>query len=135
MNDDSIVKSQAIKIHLTPYKKVIVLVSILASLVFFLFSLVRPLTASASSVNIWWPTNGAHVKDVQPFKAMISGMDVNQYTMYWQVDGGQLNLMNNNYTDYQHKEATVDLSGWNWHGSGPYVVNFVAKQNGSVFVQ
>ena len=25
----------------------------------------------AASVNVWWPTNGAHVTGTQPFKAMV----------------------------------------------------------------
>jgi endoglucanase len=101
----------------------------------FLFTLFTPQEVRASDVNVWWPTNGAHMVGTQPFKAMIAGMDVSQYTMYWQVGDGQLNQMDNNYTDYQHKEASVDLSGWTWHGSGPYVVTFIAKQNGQMVAQ
>jgi hypothetical protein len=47
--------------------------------------------------------------------------------MYWQVDGDQLNEMQNNDTDYPHKEVLVDLSGWNWKNEGPYNINFVSK--------
>ncbi|MDE1924805.1 MAG: glycoside hydrolase family 6 protein [Patescibacteria group bacterium] len=94
-------------------------------------------TASASgyAVNPWWPTNGAHMQGTQPFKAMVSGLDVSQYDMFWQVDGGQWNWMDNNYTDYQHKEASVNVGLWTWHGSGPYVVNFIARQNGNIIAQ
>lgn len=63
---------------------------------------------------------------VQPFKALVTNLAVSQYTMHWQVDGGGLVLMPDNAQDYPHKEVSVDLSGWNWHGSGPYSVNFVA---------
>lgn len=101
-----------------------------------LFGSIAPLSASsANNVNVWWPTDGAHVTGVQPFKAMISGVDVSQYDMYWQVDGGALVPMSNNYTDYQHKEASVDLSSWSWHGQGPYVITFVAKQQGTIIAQ
>ena len=89
----------------------------------------------AASVNVWWPTNGAHVTGTQPFKAMVEGVAVEQYEMYWQVDSGQLNSMWNDYHDYPHKEAAVDLSGWTWKGSGPYAINFVAKQGGSVIAE
>lgn len=84
-------------------------------------------TYAASSVEIWWPTNGATVSGVQPFKAMLPGWSVNDYQMFWQVDGGGLNRMESNYQDYPHKESSVDLSGWSWHGQGPYSVNFVAQ--------
>jgi len=85
-------------------------------------------SAEASSpVNVWWPAENSHVTGVQPFKALLQGYDLNSYTMDWQVDGGQLNSMVNNYTDYPHKQADVDLTGWNWKGSGPYALTFIAK--------
>ncbi len=80
-----------------------------------------------SDVDVWWPTDGAVVSGTQPFKAMLTDLSIDQYTMYWQVDGGQLNLMPDNFTNSPHKEASVDLSGWTWHGSGPYTIGFVAK--------
>lgn len=83
--------------------------------------------SSPGTINIWWPTDGVTVTGVQPFKAMLVNMSVNDYAMYWQVDGGQLNPMQTNNTDYPHKEASVDVASWTWRGNGPYVVTFVAK--------
>ncbi len=83
------------------------------------------------TVEVWWPKNGAHLSGTQPFKAMVSGLDdVSQYEMYWQVDGGQENRMDNSSEDYPHKESSVDLSEWEWRGKGPYEVTFVAKKDG-----
>ncbi|HEV8666785.1 MAG TPA: glycoside hydrolase family 6 protein [Candidatus Paceibacterota bacterium] len=91
--------------------------------------------ADATQVQAWWPTNGVHVTGTQPFKAVVQGLDPSQYDMFWQVDGGTWNWMDNNNTDSPHKEASVDVSGWNWHGAGPYTVNFIARQNGAVIAQ
>jgi hypothetical protein len=85
---------------------------------------------AAGTAEVWWPTNGAHVQGTQPFKAMVEGLDVEQYDMYWSVDGGQENKMDTNYQDYPHKETSVDLAGWTWKGQGPYEVTFVAKKGG-----
>lgn len=79
------------------------------------------------AIDNWWPVEGVHVSGLQPFKAMIDNADVSQYQMFWQVDNGQLVPMGNNATDWPHKEASVDLSGWHWDGSAPYAINFVAK--------
>lgn len=88
---------------------------------------VVPATANLS---IWWPSNGSTVSGVQPFKAVVDGLDVRTYTMHWQVDGGQLNLMNDNFTGAPHKRSDVDLTFWNWRGNGgQYVVNFIAKDS------
>ena len=109
--------------------------ALLSAFFLFAFTFLSPKAFADSSVSVWWPTDGAHVSGVQPFKAMLSGSDVSQYDMFWQVDGGSWNWMDDNYADHPHKEASVDLSGWNWHGSGPYTVNFIARKNGVVVAQ
>ncbi|MEI6480282.1 MAG: glycoside hydrolase family 6 protein [bacterium] len=96
----------------------------------FFGSLAMRAHASDSSVQIWWPTDQATVDGIQPFKAMLTGQSVGSYKMYWQVDNGNLVEMSDNNTDYPHKEASVDLSGWNWQKSNQYSVNFVAKSAG-----
>lgn len=104
--------------------------------VLFGLSGIMPAHAFAAGVtNVWWPKDAVSVQGVQPFKAMVEGTSIEQYDMYWQVDGGQLNGMSNNYQDYPHKEAIVDLSGWHWRGSGPYTITFVAKHGGSTISQ
>ncbi|MBL8029891.1 MAG: glycoside hydrolase family 6 protein [Candidatus Doudnabacteria bacterium] len=82
--------------------------------------------ADWQSLEIWWPVRMAQVSGQQPFKAVVQGRVVETYHMFWQVDGGQLNQMYNSYHDYPHKEAIVDVSGWNWKGLGPYRINFIA---------
>ena len=96
-----------------------------------------PVTPPPASValDIWWPTDGSTIGGNQPFKAMLTNTDTSTYNMFWQVDGGQLNQMANNATDYAHKESLVDLSGWTWNKTGPYKVNFVAKDNSGTLIQ
>lgn len=86
-----------------------------------------PISTTNVSINVWWPTNGASISGTQPFKALLNNYSIDHYKMYWQVDGGNLNEMANNFTDYPHKETAVNLSAWNWKGNGPYQISFVAK--------
>ncbi len=88
-----------------------------------------PPPASGSTVEVWWPSDGSRVSGVQPFKAMVNNMDIGQYQMFWQVDGDRLNVMGDSNEDYPHKESLVDLTGWNWKGTGPYTINFVAQNS------
>lgn len=101
----------------------------------FISSTVGAPHAHAASISTWWPTEGAHMQGTQPFKALLDGGNITSYDLYWQVDGGQLNPMGNSWTDYPHKEASVNLQAWTWHGVGPYAVTFVAKQNGATIAQ
>lgn len=97
----------------------------------------RPAVAAASNhINVWWPVTGAHITGAQPFKALLENADVQNYQMFWQVDGGSWVWMNSNSADYPHKEAVVDVTNWSWHGPGPYHVNFIARDlNGTVVAQ
>ncbi len=81
-------------------------------------------TITSSKVSIWWPLANAKIQDLQQFKAKLEDTFVENYRMYWQVDGGQLNEMNN---VGDHKEVSVDLSGWMWRTDGSYKLTFVAK--------
>ncbi|NJK71730.1 MAG: hypothetical protein HC932_05865 [Thermales bacterium] len=58
---------------------------------------------------------------------MVEGLSLDQYNMYWQVDGDGENLMENSNEEYPHKHASVDLSNWNWNQSGTYQLTFIAK--------
>lgn len=89
----------------------------------------KPALALAEDINVWWPVPDAYLEGTQPFKAIIDGLDVNSYDMYWKVDGGNLNYMQSNSTDYPHKEASVAMDGWNWNTSGTYKLEFVAKDH------
>lgn len=91
--------------------------------------------AAGDGISTWWPLQGAHMDGTQPFKALVEGRDPNSYEMFWQVDGGVWNWMDTNYQDAPHKEAQVDVSDWNWRGSGPYKVNFIARQNGKILTE
>ena len=105
-------------------------------LVIFFTSFFNVKKAYALAPDIWWPTNNVEIKGTQPFKGMLQDHSLNQYSMYWQVDGGNTVWMGDNYQDYPHKEAQVDLSGWNWKGTGPYVLTFTAKDsNGQIIGQ
>lgn len=85
--------------------------------------------AATLSVEMWWPADGARVQGVQPFKGLLQNTPVEQYSMYWKVDDGSQVKMESNYSDYPHKEASVDLTSWTWKGQGPYKITFVAKDN------
>jgi hypothetical protein len=94
---------------------------------------------SGSTLSIWWPTDGSVLSGIQPFKARLDNVALSSYTMYWSVDGGQLNLMNDNSTGGDHKEASVDLKGWTWRDAGtnwgPFSVNFIGQDLSGTTIQ
>lgn len=86
------------------------------------------------NMQVWWPTTNSTIGGTLPFKAMLNTMPVDTYEMYWQVDGGSQNWMYNAPQEYPHKEAWVDVSGWNWKGSGPYTLTFIAKNSTGILI-
>ncbi len=89
---------------------------------------------AAGPVDIWWPTDGARVSGTQPIKALYGGKNLSEYTMYWSVDGGQQNLMQDSYQDYPHKETSINVTGWNWRGNGPYAIMITARDKSGATV-
>ncbi|HEY2231997.1 MAG TPA: glycoside hydrolase family 5 protein [Candidatus Angelobacter sp.] len=94
---------------------------------------------STAALNIWWPTDGSTQSGIQPFKARLESIPLTCYQMFWAVDGGQHNLMSNNTVGGDHKESSVDLSGWNWRDAGdrfgPFSVNFIAQDSSGALIQ
>ncbi|MBI4134891.1 MAG: hypothetical protein HY471_02190 [Candidatus Sungbacteria bacterium] len=79
-------------------------------------------------IEAWWPTENAVLLGLQPFKAILSGSALDEYEMFWRVDGGIMNPMYDSSADYPHKEAMVNVAGWNWRGVGPYTIDFLARE-------
>ncbi|MDP2638433.1 MAG: hypothetical protein Q8P26_05225 [Candidatus Levybacteria bacterium] len=95
-----------------------------------------PTTPENKQIEIWWPTDGVTISGIQPFKALVSGIELSQYQIFWQVDGDRLNLMGDSNQDAPHKESLVDVGGWNWQSSNQYKLNFVAKDlSGNILIQ
>jgi hypothetical protein len=94
---------------------------------------------SSATESIWWPTDGTTLSGTQPFKARLDGIALSAYRMFWSVDGGQLNSMSDSTAGGDHKEASVDLSGWTWRDAGdrwgPFSVSFIAKDLSGNLIQ
>ena len=84
-------------------------------------------SATFGPLDMWWPTENAHVSGTQPFQGLVQNAALSDYTMYWQVDGDQLNQMHDELKGYPHKEADIDVSGWHWNPSGTYLITLLAK--------
>ena len=80
-----------------------------------------------STINPWWPAAGVSISGSQTFKGALNNWDINNYEMYWSVDGGSLSTMPSNYNGYPHKETSVNVSTWNWSNDGTYTVKYIAK--------
>lgn len=116
------------------FRKVVGLIVLVAIVAISLKTI--PSSRADTYIDVWWPTENVTVSGTQPFKAMLKDYSVNDYQMFWQVDGDKQNPMYDSSVDYPHKEAMVDLSTWNWRGRGPYRITFVAKKaDGSTISQ
>jgi hypothetical protein len=93
----------------------------------------------ATLLNIWWPRDGAVVSGKQPFKVRLQGQPLDAYEMFWSVDGGQLNAMQDSSAEPDHKESSVDFGSWNWRDTGkrygPFLVTFTAKDSAGTIVR
>ncbi len=60
------------------------------------------------------------------FKASLPGHNLDQYDMYWRVDGDKLNRMTDSQAGQPYKQADVFFGPWNWNPGSTYTVEFVA---------
>jgi uncharacterized surface protein with fasciclin (FAS1) repeats len=74
------------------------------------------------------PTEKSLLKGVQVFQADYAGIDEKDYDIFWQVEDGQMNKMENSI---DRKQSFVDLKDWNWKKDGVYNITFTTLQNGS----
>lgn len=91
-------------------------------------------SSAAPSINVWWPTDGAVLSGVQPFKVQLPNVAPADYRATWSVDGGQENTMADSQQDGPHKESLVDLTSWVWRGSGPYALTFRVYDSAGVLL-
>jgi len=78
------------------------------------------------SVEVWSPTEGARLSGPQTFMARATNVQPDNYTVTWQVDGREPQPMVGSNEGGAHKRATVDVSTFDWNGSGPYELTFTA---------
>jgi hypothetical protein len=83
-----------------------------------------------SNLNIWWPVNDVNMTGNAPFKAALDGKSINDYKMYWQVDGSNLVEMYNDSANGGYKFFWIDFAGWTWKPKTErYKITFTAKSN------
>lgn len=82
----------------------------------------------SDDIEILWPTRNASLWDEEVLRARVGHRDLNDYDIYWSIDGGVERLMWNEWEDRTpHKAYVVDTWYWDWNGSGPYTLRFVAE--------
>jgi glycosyl hydrolase family 12 len=89
-------------------------------------------------LNVLGPPDMSVLSGTVTFKGLLTGTALSAYQMYWNVDGGQFNLMSDNTTNGD-KEALVDLTGWTWRDAGnyygPFAVTLTAEDLSGNIVQ
>lgn len=79
-------------------------------------------------LEIMWPRNGATLYGYETLRARVRGYDLEDYDIYWYVDGGVERRMYDEWDDYpEHKSYEIDSWDWYWNGRGPYTIGFIAE--------
>ena len=93
----------------------------------------------SAPLSVWWPRAGDTVSGLQPLKARLKGEPLEEYEMFWSVDGGALNRMHGSAAEFDHKQADVDFTEWTWRDAGdrygPFLVTFTAKDGDGTIVR
>jgi hypothetical protein len=83
---------------------------------------------TSRDLEIMWPRNGATLYGYEVLRARVRGYDLDDYEIYWYIDGGVERRMRNEwYESPRHKYYPVDTYDWYWRGRGPYEIGFIAE--------
>ncbi|HSH56105.1 MAG TPA: hypothetical protein VK983_04750, partial [Candidatus Limnocylindrales bacterium] len=77
----------------------------------------------SENIEVWWPAPNASISGTQPFKAIMPHRTLDQYALFWRVDGGPKERLYNYQTEYPHKERPVNVTLWQ---PGPHTIEFLA---------
>ena len=81
-------------------------------------------------LEIIWPRHDATLVDEEYLEVRLRGYRLDEYEVYWYVDDGREERMWDEWDDYpEHKAYIVDTWYWDWRGSGPYTVGFIAEDH------
>jgi hypothetical protein len=79
-------------------------------------------------LEILWPRNGEALIDEEVLRARVRGYDLDDYDIYWYVDDSPEEPMWDEWDDGEpYKAYRVDTWFWDWNGSGPYEIGFIAE--------
>lgn len=73
-----------------------------------------------------FPYNGETVDGQITLRSTVNGMSPDGYMMFWAVDHGQWNLMQQDSGNPAVATADINVSGWNWESSNNYTLQFIA---------
>lgn len=83
----------------------------------------EPTTGTINLVN---PRNNDVMSGEKKLKINIEGVELQNYTATYNVDGrGEVNMPNDATLNY--KQSKIDFDTWTWNGEGPYTVVIKAK--------
>ncbi|HEX6307086.1 MAG TPA: hypothetical protein VFZ69_02795 [Longimicrobiales bacterium] len=79
-------------------------------------------------LEIIWPRRDAVLYDEEVLRARVRNRNLDDYEIYWYVDNSSEQRMWDEWDDgTPHKVYVVDTWFWDWRGSGPYTVGFIAE--------
>lgn len=87
-------------------------------------------TTASTNITITSPAADSTVSGTIQLKASLGSQPNSAYDMFWYVDNGHWNWMNS--TSDNAKQASIDLTGWTWHGDNhDYTITLVTVMHGS----
>ncbi len=87
---------------------------------------ISPESSLNGKIIVEYPENGSEVTGEKKIKIYIEGLNQNDFTATYNVDGkGEISMANDSSGAY--KQAKIQFDNWTWNGRGPYNVIITAK--------
>jgi hypothetical protein len=109
-------------------RRIVQMIALMAMLTLPLVACDDLVGVGSRDIEIIWPRNGATLYGFETLRARVRGYDLDDYDMFWYVDGGVQRRMHDEWRDNpEHKYYEIDTWDWYWNGRGPYEIGFIAE--------
>lgn len=109
-------------------RRIVQVIALMAALTLPLGACDDVVGVGSRDIEIMWPRNGATLYGYETLRARVRGYDLDDYDIFWYVDGGVQRRMYDEWRDHpEHKYYDIDTWDWYWNGRGPYEIGFIAE--------
>lgn len=76
---------------------------------------------------VTWPEHSAVLKGTHTFKASLSRKPLNSYDIYWAIDDGSFNRLEDSFVEFPHKQGVAEITQGT-ESNNSHIITFVATE-------
>lgn len=84
--------------------------------------------AQTNNLSITWPEHNTVLNGTHIFEAYLPNKPLGSYDIYWSIDGENIYLLEDSFTEFPHKQGLAKITQWEANDTGIHVIKFIATE-------